>query len=95
VKWIKANEFGVDTQAKYDELDKVYEFWDEIISLTEKNQEMKYKDVRPFAGKADEMQKAYLSRYEYPFPRYEVNKNFVGKWGCLANYVTDAHSGTS
>ena len=61
VKQIKANTFEVEAKVKNDELDKVYQLWEEILSLSKENRELTYKDVRPFVGKADQMQKAYLS----------------------------------
>lgn len=87
MRWIKANKFGVDTKAKYDELDKVYTLWEGIMNVTTENEDLKYHDVRPFAGKSDELQKAYLSKYESEFPKFKVNVNFEGHWDCKKNYV--------
>jgi hypothetical protein len=64
------------------------------LSLTKENRELTYKDVRPFAGKADQMQKAYLSMYCVTFPKYEVNKNFLGKWLCNGTRF-DSHKDTT
>jgi hypothetical protein len=52
--WINENEFNLDTTDKFDELDKVWAIKDSIQQLTEKPH-LKFSDIRPIAGKADEM----------------------------------------
>lgn len=78
-QWIQKNQFQLDTKTKYDELDKVYEQYDAIMKVAEK-ENLTWKDIRPLAGLGDLMQEAYVKAYEPSFPRYEVNKNFVGSW---------------
>ena len=34
------------------------------------------------------MQNAFVAKYELPFPVYEVNSNFVGKWQCTWTTIT-------
>lgn len=52
--WINGNEFNLDATDKFDELDKVWVTKNSIQQLTEKP-DLKYSDIRPIAGKADEM----------------------------------------
>lgn len=55
---------------------------DQIVALAKQNKQLTFNDIDPFFGKSDEMQKAFLSKYEPNFPIYGKNRDFLGFWKC-------------
>jgi len=60
------------------------------MTLVDKKDKLTTKDIRPFLGKSELMQEAYLENYEPKdakplFPAHSVNMGFVGMWTCLNN----------
>merc|ERR1719454_847326 len=56
VNWIDGNAFRLDTDTQIVERDKAFAFFEEIMQVIEKKDQLKMTDIRRFMGKSGHMQ---------------------------------------
>lgn len=85
--WIDKNHFNLDANTKINEMRAVFTMYDQIRAVASQNRQLTFADVDPFFGRAEEMQQAYLQKYEPKFPVFGTNADFVGNWNCRRGFA--------